>query len=427
MLPRPTIIRSAVAATALIAAVAMVVLPAQSASAHPTGSSGLLVEFTDEGVNVELQVPVLSFETATALTLDPDLSNAEAVAAVMVRQVKFTAPNGEIYGTTINEVALETINDVATVVGAGVLIPPGGDQTGAVTVAAELVIADDERHAIYVSSVSESGQRELVGVLTGASPSVTVVAGASSAGLAEMIAHGMHHIADGYDHLLFLGLLLVVAPLAVSTTRPRRWLGDPPQPARRTIVRVVQMVTAFTVGHSLSLLLVGMGWVALPVRIVESLVALTIVAAAIHCIRPLYRSREWLVAGVFGIIHGSAFATTIIELDLPVWDTVVAIVGFNFGIEFAQLFGVALTVPFLAAAAPSAGYSVVRLVIAAASIAAGIGWFIAIQLDTASIFEPVFEGMAGYPALTYLVFLAVMLSLVWSKSPRAVVMVEATA
>ena len=109
---------------------------------------------------------------------------------------------------------------------------------------------------------------------------------------------GVQHIATGADHLLFLLMLLIPAPLVARRGRWRR--GDD---ARRSALRVVHVVTAFAIGHSTTLALATLGLVHLPSRLVESLIAVSILVSAVHALRPLVPGGEaWIAAG-FGLVR----------------------------------------------------------------------------------------------------------------------------
>jgi hypothetical protein len=118
------------------------------------------------------------------------------------------------------------------------------------------------------------------------------------------------------------------------------------------------LVTAFTVGHSVTLALAALEIVVLPSQPVEIAIAASIVLVALHtCFVPRGRRVLPLVAGVFGLIHGFGFSSVLRELGLPAEDTVLALVSFNVGIELAQLAFVALVLgPLLAVAKRPAVY-----------------------------------------------------------------------
>ncbi len=176
---------------------------------------------------------------------------------------------------------------------------------------------------------------------------------------ALFVREGMHHIWTGYDHLLFLLVLLLPSVLL------RTGDGWRPEPSfRRALTRVLQIVTAFTVAHSLTLGLAAFDFVRLPSRLVESTIAASIVFAAVtnlwrfragiresaldpRPLQPLFlNERPWLVPFVFGLVHGFGFAGVLAELGLSRSALGWPLLGFNLGVELGQLACVAGFLPF---------------------------------------------------------------------------------
>jgi hypothetical protein len=144
---------------------------------------------------------------------------------------------------------------------------------------------------------------------------------------------GVFHIWVGYDHMLFLLSLLLPAVLVVD----RKGLRRGAEGVREGFVDVVKIVTSFTVAHSITLSLATLGVVTLPSRWVESAIAASVVMAALNNVLPLFRGRRWTVAFVFGLIHGFGFASVLAGLGLPQGALLLALVGFNLGVEAGQL------------------------------------------------------------------------------------------
>ena len=134
------------------------------------------------------------------------------------------------------------------------------------------------------------------------------------------------------------------------------------------------IVSAFTVGHSITLALGAMGLVHVPSRPIEVLIAVSILLSAIHAIRPIFPGREAAIAAFFGLIHGLAFATTLGELGLSQWERVASILAFNLGIETMQLAVVVATMPSLILLSRTAANSTVRVSGALFAAAASAGW-----------------------------------------------------
>jgi HupE / UreJ protein len=114
---------------------------------------------------------------------------------------------------------------------------------------------------------------------------------------------------------------------------------------RLAAVDVLKVVTAFTLAHSITLSLAVLGAVELPSRLVESVIAASVVAAALNNVRPLVTRRLWLVAFGFGLVHGFGFASVLADLGLPSDALALALVGFNVGVELGQLAIVLLFLP----------------------------------------------------------------------------------
>lgn len=144
-------------------------------------------------------------------------------------------------------------------------------------------------------------------------------------------AQGFAHIGSGYDHLAFLLALLL--PLRLYGKA-----GATGTSARR----LVNIVTCFTVGHSLTLGLAAFDLVRLDERWVEPLIALSIAVSAFHNLRPVKGVRTELFALVFGWIHGLGFAGALSNVDPERTSMLWALAGFNLGVEAGQLFAVAV-------------------------------------------------------------------------------------
>jgi hydrogenase/urease accessory protein HupE len=151
---------------------------------------------------------------------------------------------------------------------------------------------------------------------------------------------GVLHIATGFDHLLFVFGLVLLA----NSARRQVWT-----------------VTAFTAGHSVTLSLAALGVVRVPTAPIEVAIAATILALALELARGepapgkegALRRRPWAVAFTFGLLHGFGFAGALAEVGLPQEEIPVALFSFNLGIELGQLAFVALVLVLRRALAPA--------------------------------------------------------------------------
>lgn len=188
-------------------------------------------------------------------------------------------------------------------------------------------------------------------------------------GFKSMVKLGMQHIKEGTDHLLFLLVLLLPATLVVNRKKWGEFGG-----VKYSIVGLLKIVTAFTIGHSITLLIGALGWLHLPSQLVEVLIAFSILISSIHAIYPLFPGKEVYVAAGFGLIHGLAFASILVNLNLDTSAMVLSILGFNIGIELMQLFVIGITIPWIILLSQSSTYSYVRNLLAVLAGIAAMAW-----------------------------------------------------
>ncbi len=173
---------------------------------------------------------------------------------------------------------------------------------------------------------------------------LSIPAKESRAGVArQYLRLGVRHILTGYDHLLFLICLLLIA----GTGR-----------------RIFWTITGFTLAHSLTLVLSALGWVRVPVAPVEASIALSIVFVASEILRGDRTSLAYrhpiAVSSAFGLLHGFGFASALSETGLPQTEIPAALLFFNLGVEIGQLLfilGLILAYQLIKRAASAAGLS----------------------------------------------------------------------
>jgi hypothetical protein len=166
----------------------------------------------------------------------------------------------------------------------------------------------------------------------------------------------VHHIWNGYDHMLFLVTLLLPAVVMRSGNvwRPVESLGG-------AVWATTRVVTAFTLAHSITLSAAASGIVELPSRLVECVIAASVAVAAINNLFPVVSRRVWIAAFVFGLMHGFGFASVLSDLGLPPGGRLVALFAFNVGVELGQLAVVAGLLPVLFLMRRSSTYTQVAL------------------------------------------------------------------
>ncbi len=220
-----------------------------------------------------------------------------------------------------------------------------------------------------------------------AAPGATVtLPGAESvtdapSGFSGFLWSGIEHIAGGFDHVLFLLTLLLPA---VLQRRAGRWVAR--EDVRGALVTVIWIATAFTIAHSITLALATFGVIRISARVIEPLIALTIVAAALNNVWPVVTRRLAAVAFAFGLIHGFGFAEVLAPLSLPRDELALALLGFNLGVEVGQIAIVGAAFLVLATLRRWPGYPrrVLGLGSAVIVIVAGL-WFIERVFDVSIV------------------------------------------
>ena len=193
--------------------------------------------------------------------------------------------------------------------------------------------------------------------------------------LRQYLVDGVWHIWIGYDHILFLLALLLPA---VLVRRERQWQGAPRFSG--ALMEVVKVVTAFTLAHSITLSLAALQVITLPSRLVESAIAASVVIAALNNLKGTVHGRRWMMAFAFGLLHGFGFASVLADLGLPQGALVLALVGFNVGVELGQLAIVALFLPLAFALRRTRFYQFGVLKIGSLIVAALATWWLVQRL-----------------------------------------------
>jgi HupE/UreJ protein len=160
----------------------------------------------------------------------------------------------------------------------------------------------------------------------------------------RFLGSGTSHVLSGLDHVLFLVTLLLASVL------PSERL------LKKKLISTLQLVTGFTVGHSITLIAASTGALQIAPRISETLIALSIVVVGLeNVLRATIRARVATVS-LFGLVHGLGFAGALRELVPHDQSAVYALFGFNVGVEFGQLAVVSVLWPVLVWAAAQHWY-----------------------------------------------------------------------
>lgn len=367
--------RIALSCVIYFASLSALALPA---AAHLTPNSEIGLTIGAEDVRADIIIPQSEYMVATSHSVGNDRQSLSRAKAYIEDGFKVFTPQGTPWSVRVDLVDFAQRAGPPDLHAAAVLTPPPGASPRNFVAEWHAVVDELPSHfALFVI------RRDIAGV-SGAEPQI---AGAVRSGAARIaidvggaskwrefrntVKLGIDHIIGGYDHLMFLLALLLPAPLAA---RAGRWATV--RDWRSTVWSIVGVVTAFTIGHSLSLIGATLGGWQLPVQPVEIAIAMSVLVSTTHAVRPLFPGYEPMVAGGFGLIHGLAFATLITDLHLGSAVAPLALLGFNLGIEVVQLVIVLAALPALILVARYRFYHPLRTGLAVVGMAAAVAWLL---------------------------------------------------
>lgn len=354
--------------------------------AHPLPGSAVLLDFQHDGVAAELQLPLDQLALALQQSgegagVDLAAPQQGSLVPYLLAHVHPVSADGRAWTVAVRSMAIAAAADGQPEELRAQLWmqPPPGAPVRSLTLHYDVMTHELMTHTVMVYARNDwdagvfAGQPELLGTIRWVVKTIRIerADGSFWRGMASMLALGMRHIAEGSDHLLFLLTLLLPAPLLAGRHHWGAYGG-----ARHTLGRLAAVVSAFTAGHSLTLILGAIGNVTLPQQPIEVLIAASIFFSAVHAWRPLLRGRETWIAAGFGLVHGLSFAQVIAGAGMDGWHRAAAVFGFNVGIELVQLIVVAAVAPWLMllARAGVRAYTPLRLGGAAFAMLASLAW-----------------------------------------------------
>jgi hypothetical protein len=341
-----------------LAAAALVLACAVPVAAHPAPFSYLDIVFRNGGIDGTLVVHMI--DVANDLGIAPErLLDDRLVQSEKDRIGQFLQPR--ILFQTDRRLTLtwESIEVMKEDTALRLKYRIANETPGALTIDTNL-FPYDPVHQTFVNVYEDSELRQQA-IFNATAEEHTYFLGTTQGALEVMkvfIPSGIHHIMIGPDHILFLvGLLL---------------LGG-------SFMSLVRIVTAFTIGHSITLSLAALNVVTPPASIIEPAIALSIVfVGADNLVRGDGRDLRGWVALVFGLVHGFGFANVLREFGLPKEALGWSLFSFNVGVEIGQLAIVALVAAALAAVRRYNDKLGLRVAFAGSIvvIAAGTYWFV---------------------------------------------------
>jgi len=158
----------------------------------------------------------------------------------------------------------------------------------------------------------------------------------------KLEVEGIWHIWIGFDHILFLLMLLVPS---VIYFKNREII--PQNSLKKVIITILKIVTAFTIAHSITLALSVLDVVDVNSRYIEIAIALSVLFTALNNLFLFTQTKTWIIAFLFGLIHGFGFANVLKEMTLKSSELTGSLLGFNLGVEIGQLAIVLVVIPII--------------------------------------------------------------------------------
>ena len=342
----------------LLSMIAFLWVAAQPVFAHDFSTSYSQIRVEGPQVHVALTLDLLNMHSGPVLDSNQDGSVTEAefeqgmdtTVAAILSNYQIGAPDSPI------ETSLEGYEFTAdSIIRLQLLYRFSHDVTDLRVVSnLDRITQEDHRHLLQIGEADEARSAVLsrgmpdidIDYATGIPFWVTML---------DFIEFGIEHIFTGYDHLAFLLALLL---------------------ATTTLLSLAKIVTFFTIAHSVTLVLATLGWVVLPARLIESLIALSIAYVAIENFTGRMLVHRWMVTFLFGLVHGFGFSNVLREMGLARSKLAISLFSFNLGVEIGQLVFVAVLFPLLLYIGRSRWKEQVISVTSVAIMCLGFYWFV---------------------------------------------------
>ena len=345
-------------ATVVTALMGVLLGLAEPAAAHSGKQSYVYLNTYDDGLDGRVEYPArdlgpvlgIDFTEDPAVARDTALDNADAIRA-------YTAEHLELGdGDATWTLSFDDAVDVLPVgVGPYIVVPFAVEERldsapRELTVTFDGIIhTNDQKDAFLLfendwgTAVFQNEAEEFVGFSVGRTTQAVVLEDVSTlSSMAAVRGLGTDAVRTGVDHLLFVVALLLPVGLLVAGGR----LSDPAPSVESALRRAGTVLGVYAVAHSITLWVVGLGGLSLPDRLVTSLVAASLLVAALYAVWP-FTARHLALVAVLGVVQGLGFGLQFDDLGLDRRRPVQSLIAFNVGIEIAVLVVAALTLALL--------------------------------------------------------------------------------
>lgn len=398
--------------------------------AHPMPSSMVILNIHEKNISGEIQLPLNELQSAIGMGVNDNSVHlvarlGDSLRIYLLKHIRPRTFDGKLWKVALGEMTvIETKSklsgDYKELIVKFSMAPPLSYDLRNFYFDYDVILHQVASHKILISIkqdwqrgiIAEDSTFQEVGIIELDIPTGTIKPfqmslqqGSIWKGFKSMVFLGTKHIAEGTDHLLFLLVLLLPVPLLMSN---KKWFS--PRPVRESLIHILKVVTAFTIGHSITLLFGTLGWVFLPTKLIEVLIGFSILVSAIHAIKPIFPNKEMYIALGFGLIHGLAFANTLENLTLDIPKMILSILGFNIGIEMMQVVVIVAVIPWLILFSRTSFYTNLRVFGAILAGIASIGWIIERLIEKPNLITSSIEKATKYHLfiLVFLIFLSLL-------------------
>lgn len=380
-------VRAAVTARAVAFGLALL-LGLPQANAHQASDAWLELEPRGSTLQVRWDIALRDLDPVLVLDRDDDaqlrwgevLARRDDIVRLALDALTLSTPQGACEPGPVRLEIAQREQAAHAVLRFAAACP---NPSGTLSVVYRLFEQVDPTHRAIVSVRGDDGSAPTV-LRPSPEPTPLAVGGGDGDGegavrsFLRFAAEGVGHILGGIDHLAFVVALLVLA--VARATAHERSLRD-------ALAELLSVVTLFTLAHSITLALTALRWISLPSRLVESVIAASVVFAGVHAWLAV-RGRvgaagvaPWLVFA-FGLIHGFGFGSALGELAIDGRSVMLALLGFNLGVEAGQLLVLALAFPLAWSLRRRRLYrSVLSPALSVAIVLAGGGWLLERAFD----------------------------------------------
>jgi len=356
-----------------------------SASLYAGSSSGSSVslDFQPDRVSAELVIPLSELELAFGqpLTMHPEdiiPRFGSALEQYVSEHISATAPDGAAWRVEVKDLQLKSALNPAMPATALVvhleMYPPAGAPLRKFALHYDVVGRENPRHETILTVRSDwdagllSGQpTEIIGSIRATSAAGLIEIDRSNGswwlGFASFIGLGLQSTAGRGGDLLFLAVLLLPVPLLSVRGHWRR-----PAHTRQIFGRLAKMMSAFTLGCSMTFLASALSGTQLPPQLRAVLALLALIAAAIHSIRPIFARHTGVASAMFGLVYGLIFAGGMPSFDLSPPYALSAAIAYAIGIGLMLLLATLLFTPSLILLSRTRFYRPVQITILALAL-----------------------------------------------------------